>query len=184
MNRTLALIAVTTALLLTAGSGSALAHHYDHLLAPSTACANQTNTSASVATQEYAMRCMHNYVRTKKRLPTLSTRSKLMSSAGYKASDIMRCQHFSHTACGREMVYWIKRVGYARGCWGAGENIAWGSGSLGSVRSIMSAWLHSDGHRYNILRSRYRDKGIGLVKGTFKGYRGAQVWVAHFGWRC
>jgi uncharacterized protein YkwD len=142
------------------------------------------NTSASVYAQEYAMRCMHHYVRSKRRLPTLATRSSLMSSAGSKSADSMRCQHFSHTACGREMAYWIKRVGYASGCWGAGENIAWGSGWRGSVRSIMSAWLHSDGHRHNILRSRYRDKGVGLVKGKFAGYSGAQVWTAHFGYRC
>ena len=51
----------------------------------------------------------------------------------------LRCQEFDHQACGRDTFYWTRRSGYASGCWGAGEKIAWGSGSLGSVRAIMSA---------------------------------------------
>ena len=184
MQRTLASIAVTTALMLTVGAGTAFAGEYDYLLAPTTVCKNQTSTSASVAAQESAMSCMHNYVRSRKGLPSLATRSALLSAANSKSLDIIRCADFSHQACGRETFYWTKRVGYATGCWGAGENIAWGSGSLGSVRSIMRAWLHSTGHRENILRSRFRDKGVGLVKGRFAGYSNAQVWTTQFGYRC
>ncbi len=184
MKRTLASIALTTALMLTVGGGTAFAGQYDYLLAPTSKCANQTNTNASVAAQETAMACMHNYVRSRKGLGSLATRSLLQSSSNSKSLDIVRCADFSHQACGRETFYFTKRVGYARGCWGAGENIAWGSGSLGSVRSIMRAWLYSTGHRENILRSRFRDKGIGLVKGQFKGYSNAQVWTTQFGYRC
>ncbi len=190
MRRTLVLAAVTAALLLTTAVATAVAARpYDYLLAPTSVCTNQTNASQSVATQEYAMRCMHNYVRTKKGLPSLRTHSLLTDSSGYKASDILRCQDFSHTACGRDTFYWTKRVGYASGCWGAGENIAWGAGTrdgvqLGSARQIMSAWLNSEGHRLNILNPRFRDKGVGLVKGRYSGHSGSQVWVTHFGYRC
>ena len=184
MKRTLASIALTTALMLTLGGGTAFAGQYDYLLAPTSVCANQTNTSALVAAQETAMACMHNYVRSRKGLPRLATRSLLQSSLNSKSLDIVRCSDFSHQACGRETFYFTKRVGYAQGCWGAGENIAWGSGSLGSVRSIMRAWLYSTPHRENILKSRFRDKGIGLVKGQFKGYSNAQVWTTQFGYRC
>ena len=31
------------------------------------------------------------------------------------------------------------------------ENIAWGTGALGTVRAIMRAWLDSEGHRANLL---------------------------------
>jgi uncharacterized protein YkwD len=184
VTKPLALIALTVAVLCVAGGGNAFAHHYDHLLAPGSRCANQTSPRASVATQEAAMRCMHNYARGRRGLRSLQTHASLVSSGGSKAADIMRCQQFSHNACGREAFYWVRRVGYTRGCWGAGENIAWGSGGLGSVRSIMSAWLHSTDHRNNLLRSRYRDQGAGLVKGHFGGYDGAQVWVMHFGYHC
>ena len=184
MKRTLASVALAATLVLIAGASSAFAGTYDYLLAPSSVCPNQENTSASVATQEMAMRCMHNYVRTKKKLPYLSTRDKLLSATNSKSIDIMRCG-FSHTACGRDTFYWTKRTGYTSGgCYGLGENIAWGSGSYGSVRHIMRAWLHSDGHRHNILKSSFRDKGVGLVKGRFAGYSNAQVWTAQFGYRC
>jgi len=184
MKRTLASIALTTALMLTAGGGTAFAGQYDYLLAPTSVCANQTNTSASTAVQEGAMSCMHSYARAKKNLRSQANRGLLADSSNLKSLDIVRCGDFSHQACGRETFYHTKRVGYAQGCWGAGENIAWGSGSLGSVRSIMRAWLYSTGHRENILRSRFRDKGIGLVKGRFAGYSNAQVWTTQLGYRC
>ncbi len=183
MTRTLALVALTIALLL-AATGSASARHYDSLLAPTTACPAQTDTRRSVDDQERTMGCMHNHVRSKRGLPPLITRSQLTSAAGAKSADIVRCQEFAHEACGRDTFYWTKRSGYASGCWGAGENIAWGSGSLGSVRAIMSAWLHSECPPPQYVQVAVRDKGVGLVKGTFNGYRGSQVWTAQFGYRC
>lgn len=99
MPRTLALVALTIALLL-ATTASASAHHYDSLLAPTSVCPGQSDTRRSVDDQEWTMRCMHNYVRSKRRLPYLSTRSRLMSAAGSKSADIMRCQDFAHQACG------------------------------------------------------------------------------------
>lgn len=185
MKRTLASIALSVVLVLAAGGGTAFAGtEYDYLLAPTSVCSNQMNLAASVAAQEQAMLCMHNYVRSKKRLPALATRSLLQDSSNLKSLDILRCADFSHQACGRETFYHTKRVGYAQGCWGAGENIAWGSGTRGSARSIMRAWLYSTPHRDNIFRSRFRDKGVGLVKGRFAGYSSAQVWTTQLGYRC
>jgi uncharacterized protein YkwD len=43
-----------------------------------------------------------------------------------------------------------------------GENIAWGTLSLATPRAIVSAWMHSPGHRANILDRHYRDTGIGI----------------------
>lgn len=163
------------------------ATHYDHLLAPSTRCGGpmQTDTSLSSIEQETVMRCLHNYARAKAGRAGLASHSLLASSSDAKTADMLRCGQFSHTACGREMLFHVKRVGYTSGgCWGAAENIAWGTGSRGSARSIMSAWLHSDVHRANILKSRFRDVGLGLRKGSFQGYSGAQVWTAHVGYRC
>jgi len=67
---------------------------------------------------------------------------------------------------------------------GWGENIAWGTRSYGSPRRIKLSWLNSSPHRSNILKSSFRDLGLGMRKGTFRGYRNAQVWTAHFGYRC
>ena len=48
-----------------------------------------------------------------------------------------------------------------------GENV----GKAGLLTGVRSAWMHSSGHRANILKARYRRIGIGVVKA-----RGA-VWV-------
>jgi uncharacterized protein YkwD len=74
----------------------------------------------------------------------------------------------------------MSHFGY-RGC-GAGENIAWGSGSLGAPRSIFQAWMRSQGHRENILGP-YEEIGIGLQTGSLEGYGGAHVWTEEFGSR-
>ncbi len=163
MLRRLALAALTTAVIAATG-GTASATHYNHLLAPSTSCPNQTNTSLSASDQESAMRCMHNYARAKVGRAALRSNSLLASSSDEKSYDILRCQDFSHTACGRSMLYHFNRVGYTScSTWGAAENIAWGSGSYGTVRSRMSGWLHSDGHRNNILST--ATSGLGSRRG-------------------
>ena len=91
------------------------------------------------------MRCMHNYARSKVGRAALRSTSLLASSSDAKSYDILRCQNFSHTACGRSMPYHFNRVGYTFcSTWRVAENTAWGSGSYGSVRSRMSGWLHSE----------------------------------------
>ena len=46
------------------------------------------------------------------------------------------------------------------------ENIGWGSLWLGTPRAVVSAWMHSAGHRANILDGRFRDTGIGVSPHT------------------
>ena len=77
----------------------------------------------------------------------------------------------------------MQRVGYipAR-CWRAGENIAWGTGELGTVRSIFHAWLHSPEHLANIL-GRYRQLGSACGSAASTATR-AHVWTQHFGAHC
>ena len=184
MLRKLALVGVLTAMLLAATGGSALAN-YDYLLAPTTVCPGQNNLALSASTQEGIMRCMHNYARRKAGRAGLFSSGALATSSDGKTGDILRCQQFSHTACGRDFLYHFRRVGYtSSGCWGVGENIAWGSGSTASPRAIMRAWLNSTGHRDNILKGSFRDFGAGMRRGTLFGYRGVEVWTAHFGYRC
>jgi uncharacterized protein YkwD len=186
MSRRLLVLVSSLAALLAVTAGSAhAAGPYDRYLAPTTQCTPQTDRSASVDAQELAMRCMVNFARRAAGVsPLVGTNTKLMTSADRKAADILRCQQFSHTACGRPFTYHMQQVGYATGCYGAGENIAWGSGSYGTVRSTMSGWLNSDGHRANILNPRFREHGVGLVTGTMSGYPGAAVWVNQFGYKC
>ena len=43
-----------------------------------------------------------------------------------------------------------------------GENIGWGTFSLGTPRAIVAAWMASPGHRANILDAHFRDTAIGV----------------------
>jgi uncharacterized protein YkwD len=153
----------------------------EQLLAPASACVGQTAPAAPPAVQVRAMRCLTNFARRGEGLPALSASPPLNRAAVHKSADILRCQDFSHEACGREFTYWIGRSGY-RACASA-ENIAWGTGSLGGVRSIFSAWMHSPGHRQNILGP-YEQIGIGLRPGRLEGHGGARVWTQDFGAPC
>lgn len=153
------------------------------LIAPERSCSDQP-VFKRPARAELAMICMTNYARRQSGLSRYRTRAPLHRSAVRKAADILRCNSFSHTACGRPFEFWIKRSYITRGCWLAAENIAWGTGSLGSVRQIFMAWMRSAGHRSAILSKEYSDFGIGLRTGTLNRWRGAAVWVQHFGKLC
>ncbi|MCW2956233.1 MAG: polymerase sigma factor, sigma-70 family [Thermoleophilia bacterium] len=183
--RTIAIATVTLACTLIAAPGASAATtstQYDHLLAPTTSCAGQHGGAASVATQTAAMHCLIAYTRAKSGLRATAAMTALDTSAARKAADIVRCQQFSHTACGRAWDYWIKSSGTRFTRWA--ENIAWGSDSGGrsTPRATMRAWLYSTGHRTNILNASFNVAGVGLVRGKFQGYA-AGVWVQHFGTR-
>lgn len=185
VRRTMRWIAILLALLAATLAAAPIASAAtDRLLAPNAACPHQSQLTAPAGVQEVAMACMTNYARTSAGLESLRRDADLSRSADHKGADVVRCDSFSHTACGRDFTYWIGQVGYAEGrCWGAAENIAWGTGRLGTVRSIFNSWLGSPGHRANILGA-YVDLGIGLRVGTLDGYRAAHVWVQHFTKRC
>ena len=154
------------------------------LIAPQSVCANQNKLDASASVQEQAMRCMTDFARQRHGMAGLANAANLDRSATDKARDIMRCDDFSHTACGRSFSYWMQRVGYipAR-CWRVGENLAWGSGELGTVRAIFRAWIYSPEHRANILGA-YTQIGTALQVGKLEGHQGAHLWIQHFGSHC
>jgi uncharacterized protein YkwD len=164
-----------------AGNHSAL----QRLKAPATSCVGADDANAPIAVQEAAMECMVNFARQQAGVARLTHSRKLDGSAASKGGDILRCNQFSHEACGRDFLYWFRRAGYVGGsCWWAGENLAWGTGSLGTVRSIMKAWLRSPSHRANLLGGEYDQFGISLRIGGLSGSPDAHVWVNHFGRHC
>ena len=174
-------------LILAAGAvltSPAAAMNLGRLIAPTAVCPNQTGTQVSIPAQEQAMRCMTNFARQRARMGRLGDAEDLDRSALDKVDDIVRCDSFSHYACGRQFTYWMQRVGYTSArCWRAGENLAWGAGNLGSVRAIFRAWNHSPDHRANIL-GHYSQIGIGLTVGRLDGHADVDVWAQHFGSHC
>lgn len=144
-------------------------------------CPGQGDAGAPATAQERTMLCLVNRARQGRGLEPLAAPASLARAAARKSADILRCDEFSHEACGREFTYWIERVGY-RGC-RQGENIAYGSGSYATPGSIFQMWMRSSGHRENILGP-YDDVGIGLQVGKLEGHGGAHVWTQEFGTRC
>ncbi len=178
------LILAATALSALTAATPAGARSLGDLVAPTRVCKHQRDAGLPSAVQERSMRCMINFARRKTDRHRLSASVDLGKSSGRKSSDIIRCNSFSHSACGRDFTYWMRRTGFITQCWSAGENIAWGSNSYGSVRSIMKAWVHSPEHLQNILNGSFKQFGVGLDVGTLVRYRNAHVWTTHFGTRC
>jgi uncharacterized protein YkwD len=154
------------------------------LIAPAAACPNQERLDAPAAAQEQTMLCMVNYARQQAGEGELEQTAALVESAEDKARDILACDSFSHTACGREFSFWMRETGYMSvECWRVGENLAWGNAAYGSVRAIFRAWMRSPEHRENILGD-YDQTGIDLRTGELTGAGVTHVWAQHFGSRC
>lgn len=133
-----------------------------------------------------AVHCLLNEQRARRGLRKLKLHWRLSRAARRHAEDMARRNYFSHTSLsGASFLDRIRRTGYLSGAraWTAGENIAWGSGHLGTPRAIVRAWMRSSGHRRNILARRFRHLGLGVAYDTpVGGLRGA-TYVNTFGSR-
>jgi uncharacterized protein YkwD len=154
------------------------------LIASPSACPGQEDLAAGASAQEQTMRCMTDFARVQAGIGSLSDSQQLDLSAQEKSADVLGCDSFSHEACGREFSYWMRQSGYmSSSCWHVGENLAWGAGEYGTVRSIFRAWMRSPEHRHNILGD-YSEMGIDLATGDLEGETGTHVWTEHFGSHC
>jgi uncharacterized protein YkwD len=149
-------------------------------VAPEEVCPNQTTPGLSAEEQASVALCMTNYARAVNGLAPLTANRQLGRVASQKSIDILGCGEFSHYACGRNFFFWDQKFGYLKGCWKVAENIAWGTGSYATVRSIVTSWLESTEHHENILGP-YTEIGIGLRVGKLESYEGAAVWTQSFG---
>jgi uncharacterized protein YkwD len=116
-----------------------------------------------------AILCLHNQVRDAAGLPSLRENTKLRKAALGHSRKMVQSGFFEHTTpTGVTMVDRILRADYVREDqgWSLGENLAWGTGSLGTPRGAVQSWLESPGHRANILRRTYRELGVGVVIGV------------------
>lgn len=153
-------------------------------LRPTGFCPGKDDAGATRAVQLEAMRCLVDFARRDAGLAPLSASDKLDRSAEAKSADILRCDEFSHFACGRDFDYWLERVGYLRArCRRVSENLAWSSNPSTTARQIFRLLIHSPEHRANILGP-YSQVGLGLRIGNMDGYSAAHVWTQHFGSHC
>jgi uncharacterized protein YkwD len=149
-----------------------------------TSCPAALGLDAPAIAQESAMLCLIGDARARYGLPSLAQSPALRQSAVDKGADLLRCNEFSHTACGREFTFWIDESGYmAAECWRVGENLAWGVDEQGTVGAIFRAWMRSPAHRANILGN-FEETGIDLRVGQLGGLSGVHIWTQHFGSHC
>jgi uncharacterized protein YkwD len=113
--------------------------------------------------------CLLNNRRADHGMRALRLSSRLGKAARGHSADMARRGYFSHDSrSGGSFVERIRSAGYlgqARS-WKVGENIAWGTGRLATPGSIVTAWMHSPGHRANILNPAFRELGVGVTDGA------------------
>jgi len=155
----------------------------------SSACSHAGDRPGAASEGELAKAavCLINKQRARRGLRKLRVNSRLSEAARRHTVDMVKRNYFGHTSrSGSNVVARIARTGYMRGAraWTVGENLAWGSGGRSTPREIMAAWMNSPGHRANILRSRFREIGIGVVFEAPRSTRGpAATYTTTFGAR-
>jgi uncharacterized protein YkwD len=150
---------------------------WDSHLAPEHACPGSNDASATAAVQERTVACLLNWARHTEGLGELPVSPLLSRAAVLKAEDIDRCDDFAHEACGKAAHAVVGEAGYPQSAWG--ENLYTGSRQYASPREAVRGWLHSDGHRENLLNPAWTEQGLALRTGT-RGGHPASIWVSHF----
>lgn len=124
----------------------------------------------------------HNGIRGRRDLPSFCVHPALQRAARHHSEDMVKRDYFSHDTVGRNEDFSERVEGFGYTNYSTlAENIAYGAGSEGSPRRIMRAWMHSEGHRRNILDPRLRQIGIGVFVGNWKGREGTSMYTADFG---
>ena len=128
------------------------------------------------------MQCLTNYARAQQGLAPLRLNAILNAAGQAKLGSDITCAEFSHTPCGQPFDSVFATYLQGATSYEIGENIAWGTGNFGTPRQTMNGWLHSTGHRENILTAAYAELGIGYLPAqAFQGYTGATLWSQEFG---
>jgi uncharacterized protein YkwD len=138
------------------------------LAVPSSAAAcahaNQNPNDISLGQANQATLCLLNKERRKRGIRKLRDNSRLNLASQRHANDMSRRHYFEHG----DFVGRIKNARYLKGARGytLGENIAWGSYDYATPANIVDGWMHSPGHRANILNPGFHEIGLGVARGA------------------
>jgi uncharacterized protein YkwD len=128
--------------------------------------------------------CLINAERSARGMPALRLDSRLSTAARRHSQDMAAGRYFAHDSRnGTRFSARIARTGWmnGRGAWSVGENIAWGSGTRATPRSIVAAWMRSAGHRHNILNPKFHVIGIGIARRAPAGTGDGATYTTDFG---
>jgi uncharacterized protein YkwD len=190
LRRAAVVVAATTALVPTAAAQARTAtHHREHRAVKAASCANADllPSATNLPAIRRATLCLLNVERGKHGRRALRFNRELAKAANNYAQTMVNQEFFSHVSpTGSTFVSRIKQTDYLGGVvsWAVGENLAYGGGTESSPRETVVAWMHSPGHRRNILAKRYTEIGIGVAYGTPDGgvHQGA-TYATEFGRR-
>ncbi len=106
-----------------------------------------------------------NEKRTQAGLTSLTLNSTLSQAAQAKGADMLNKGYWAHVAPdGAQPWVFFTNFGYKYRY--AGENLA---RDFSSASSAVEAWMNSASHRENLLSSKYKEIGIGVIEGNLAG---------------
>ena len=126
-------------------------------------------SAENLAAVAAATLCLVNGERIDAGLQALTPNPKLDQSSLGHSQDMVAFSYFAHQGRdGRDVTERVRVTGYIpeAGQWTVGENLAWGTGTLATPQGIVQAWMNSQGHRENILRSSFKEAGLGIALGN------------------
>jgi uncharacterized protein YkwD len=133
-------------------------------------------TAANGAQVRAGTLCLINRERTSRGLRALRHDGQLRKVAGRYSRQMVRQSFFDHVGPNGSTVRsringttYLKRAA----TWSLGENLYWGSGESATPQESVQGWMHSPGHRRNVLDRRFRDIGIGIAIGAPEDVEGS-----------
>jgi uncharacterized protein YkwD len=181
-----AAVAITTlSLALTVASPAAAGSGNSSPARASKACAGADKPVTNIRRFQKAVTCLHNAERSHHGLRNLRWNRELTKVAAKHARDMVSRHYFDHLSPShRDHMDRIASSGYkpSTGCWSGGENLFFSRGAS-TPRQLLRAWMNSAAHRKNVLRGRWHDFGLGVVKTSPFGEAGGLTVVALFGTR-
>lgn len=133
------------------------------------------------ANEQYLLELI-NRERAKAGVQPLAFDNDLSEAAEGHSKWMLAADVFSHTGSGgSSATQRMKDAGYVlQGSWATGENIAWAttrtpSGYQDEVKLLHTNLMNSSGHRANLLNPNYREVGLGVEVGDYKGRSSAFV---------
>jgi uncharacterized protein YkwD len=165
----LAACALTCVLLLVPATASAAERHGPRCKPQTTAAVAALPRQAPTRWLARATICLINQRRAVRGMRRLRLSYGLSKAAVWHSHDMVHRKYFAHVSrSGSDVVNRLRKSRYIKAGfgWMVGENLAWGSGTSGAPREIVTAWMNSPAHRRNMLNPRYREIGIGVLVGA------------------
>jgi len=121
-------------------------------------------TRSHIEQTRTAILCLLNKERARHGLPALTQNTVLERASQLHSEDMGRRNFFAHSNPeGADSGSRMELAGYPRvGTW-LGENLYWGEETAGTPVRAVRGWMHSPGHRANILKPEFAEVGVGVA---------------------